>query len=84
MNILLAVATSLNKRGETEITHFDIHISVEEDVPKLQIAMDNLMCVHIATCPDQLHQQETRLRFGVSFASPKIVETLVVSLAQKV
>jgi len=84
VNILLAVATSLNKRGETEITHFDIHISVEEDVPKLQIAMDNLMCVHIATCPDQLHQQETRLRCGVSFASPKIVETLVVSLAQKV
>jgi hypothetical protein len=46
VNILLAVATSLNKHGETEITHFDIHISVEEDVPKLQIAMDNLMCAY--------------------------------------
>src|ERR1700733_6429294 len=81
---LLAVSRGLYKRSKTKITYFHIHISVQKDVPELQVTMDNLMCMHVMTCTDQLHQQETRLGLGISFApSKKVVETLMVSLAQR-
>jgi hypothetical protein len=61
-NGLLPLARTLNQRGKTKVADLDIHITIKEKVPELQITMDDLMGMHVMTGTDELYHKESRLR----------------------
>ena len=60
-NGLLALSRVLYKSSQTEVPDLDIHIGVEEDVAELEVAVNNLMCVHIVARADELNREEVSL-----------------------
>ena len=62
-NSLLAFSWGFDEGGETEVAYFDVHISVEEDVAKLEVAMNDLVVVHILACANELDHEEASFRF---------------------
>ena len=59
---LLPLARVLDERGETKVTNLDVHIGIKEEVPKLKIAMDHLMGVHVMAGANELYHKESRFR----------------------
>ena len=61
---LLALAGDLDERGEPEVADLDVHVLVEEDVAELEVAVDDLVRVHVLARADELHHEEARLGLG--------------------
>ena len=61
---LLAFARILNQCGQTKVADLDVHVLVKEDVAKLEITVNDLMCVHVMTRADELDHEEASLRLS--------------------
>jgi hypothetical protein len=56
-NGLLSLAGAFNECSEPKIADFDIHIYIEEQVPQFKITVDDLVRVHVVTCPNELYHK---------------------------
>jgi len=55
---LLPLARILYQSGKSEVSDLDVHVSIKEQVPELEVAMDDLMGVHVVACPNELDHEE--------------------------
>jgi len=70
----------LDARREPEVTHFDVHVAVEKQVAEFEIAVNDVLVVHVPCRLQELSHVIGRFRFGHSFAAfDQFVETLVVA-----
>lgn len=72
-NGLLPLSRVLNERGQAKVPNLDIHIGIEEQISKLQVAMDNLVGVHIVARSYELHHEKAGFRFGKPPSTPQHV-----------
>ena len=61
---LLAFARILDQSGKSEIPDLDIHTGIQKQVPEFEVAMNDLMGVHIMTSPYELYHKESDLGVG--------------------
>lgn len=61
---LLALSRILDQCGKTKVSDFDIHVRVQENITELQVAMDDLVGVHVMTPADKLDHKEARFRLS--------------------
>jgi len=60
---LLPLARILYQGGKSEVSDLDVHVSIKEQVPELEVAMDDLMGVHVVACANELDHEEAGFRF---------------------
>jgi hypothetical protein len=53
-NRFLPLAGALNKRGQTKVADFDVHVRVKEKVAKLEVTVDDLVGVHVVAGANEL------------------------------
>ena len=55
-------AGALDKDRQTKIPDFDIHVRVKEKIPKLEVAVNDLVGVHVLAGANKLNHEESGLR----------------------
>ena len=65
---LLAFARVLDQGSKPEIPDLDIHASVQEQIPKFKVTVDDLVDMHITASSYELYHEEPDL--GVGEATP--------------
>lgn len=73
LNSLFALAWFFNKGSQTKIPNLDIHVAIEEQISELEIAMDDLVGVHIVAGANDLDEEKTCFGLGVSFSAAEHV-----------
>ena len=61
---LLAFAGVLDQGSKPEITDFDVHTSVQEQIPEFEITVDYLVGVHITASSYELYHEKPDLWVG--------------------
>ena len=69
-NGALALTVELEFRGETEVTDFDLHLVVQEEVTQLQVTMDDSVAVKV------LHRSADLVDIALDF---ELVEALTAT-----
>lgn len=77
-SVLFTFAWLFNQRSKTKVPHFDIHVSVEEEVAELEVSVDDLMGVHIVAGADDLDEEKTCFRLGIPLAAAEHVHHAAV------
>ena len=72
-NGFLPFSGLLDEGGETEVSHLDVHVAVQEDVAEFEVAVDDLVGVHIMTSTDELYHEETGFGFSKSSSTAEHV-----------
>jgi len=71
-------------RRQPEIADFDFNVLVEEQVPQLEIAVDDVFVVHVPDGQNQLRHEVRRLRLRQALPSlDHLVHALVVTELQQ-
>jgi hypothetical protein len=60
---LLTFTRALNQGCQPKVSHFDVHVGIEEEVAKFQVTVNDLVCVHVVTCAKKLNHEETSFWF---------------------
>jgi hypothetical protein len=60
---LLPLARALDKGGQTEVADFDVHVRVKEKIAELQVAVDDLVSVHVMAGTNKLNHKKSGLWF---------------------
>jgi hypothetical protein len=55
---LLLLPGALDKHTKTKVPDFDVHVHVKEKVAKLEVAVDNLVGVHVVAGADKLNHEK--------------------------
>lgn len=58
---VLPLAGALDKGRQTKIPDFDIHVRIKEKIPKLEVAVDNLVSVHVVAGTNKLNHEKSGL-----------------------
>jgi hypothetical protein len=58
---LFALAWAFDQCCEAKVADFDVHVSVEEEITELEVAVNDLVCVHVVTGADELNHKEAGL-----------------------
>lgn len=66
--------------SQAKISYFDIEVLIEEQVTKLQIAVDDVLVVHVDHGLEQLPHEESCLGFGEPISAfDHLIEALIVA-----
>ena len=72
-NSLLLFPRVLDESGKTKVANLDVHVHVKEDVAEFQVAVDNLVVVHVVAGTKELNHEVSRLWFGETLAAAEQV-----------
>ena len=72
-NGLLSLPRVLNECREAKVANLDVHVPVEEQIAELEVAMDDLVCVHVVAGTDELDQEKAGLWLGEAATAAKHV-----------
>jgi hypothetical protein len=70
---LFALPGALDECCEAKIADLDVHVCVEEEVAELEIAVDDLVGVHIVAGADELNHEEAGFGLGEAAAAAEHV-----------
>ena len=70
---LLALSWVFDEGGEAKVAHFEVHGGVEEEVTEFEIAVDNLVSVHVVACTGKLDDVEAGFGFSEAAATAQEV-----------
>ena len=59
---LLALPIVQNLSGQPKVCDLEVHLLIDKNVTKLQVAVDDVLAVHVDHAVQQLHHVELRLR----------------------
>ena len=59
---LLALPIVQNLSGQPKVCDLEVHLLIDKNVTKLQVAVDDVLSVHVDHAVQQLHHVELRLR----------------------
>lgn len=57
----LPFAGALDKRGQAKVPDFDVHLRVKEKIAKLEVAVDDLVGVHVVAGTNKLNHEKSGL-----------------------
>lgn len=71
---LFPLAGELDQRGQAKVADAEVHVLVEHQVAKFEIAVNDRVGVHVVARADELSEVEPRFGFRVAFAGAEDVK----------
>lgn len=81
--LLLTFPWRLNQRRQPEVAHFDVHFRVEEKIAKLQVAMDDLVCMHVLARSNYLDEVISSFRLREPLSVTKHIHHALRAVSAK-
>ena len=72
-NSFFALSGTFDEGSEAKVADFDVHVVIEEEVSEFEVAVDDLVRVHVVTGADELYHEVTGFAFSETAATTEHV-----------